>query len=247
MNIHVLSFWEISLGSIIVMILAPWTINNIFQSSTKIASNTDESIAKNVYNPNARRIQHCLSGCVIYGLSYIIPIYYHGIGLLWVGVCLLLYLDKYKARQIVQNQFSNLIRPSQGLEGAIWFLIGVVLSAHIFPLQNARVGLLCLSFGDPMSSYFSSGDENHRKKSWYSAFACWVSCLLAVLGFMIPVKDNISLQKAFLAAVSCTLAEFFIAPSLKIDDNFLIPILTATSLTIYDYIVYKSIFQSYER
>merc|ERR1719491_111436 len=112
-------------------------------------------------NHHRRRIQHAITGLSFYFLSYIIP---RSLCTTLLSASTLLLYILNLARSLsptIQShylaQFGPLLRNHElipgVLPGAFWFVAGITVTSLLIPdLNVARVGVLCLAFGDPVAA-----------------------------------------------------------------------------------------------
>merc|ERR1719491_712674 len=130
-------------------------------------------------NHHRRRIQHAITGLSFYFLSYIIP---RSLCTTLLSASTLLLYILNLARSLsptIQShylaQFGPLLRNHElipgVLPGAFWFLAGIAVTSLLIPdLNVARVGVLCLAFGDPVAAgvglYFPGSSLAFEVSRW---------------------------------------------------------------------------------
>ena len=176
-----------------------------------------------------RRVQHAATGLLFVGLSYTgIPLR-AGSAMLFVGAGLLYALHRARLRSdrvrvLYLRLFGSLLRPREVAgdpPGALYFLLGTAVVALFLPARSARCAVLCLSLADPAAAVAGTilggptlGDD--RTTVAGSAACLMVSTAVALLMGFSPVT-------AIGTAMASTLAEA-VAPKVKMDDNFLVPV-----------------------
>ena len=192
-----------------------------------------------------RRIQHAATGLVFVGISYIIPPFPAALMLLVADVALFaLHRSRLKseaAQEMYMKLFGALLRPHErtNLPGAFYFVLGTAASLT-FPINVARLSVLCLSLGDPVAAVVGTtigGPKLVMGKSWSGTAACWGVCFVLGIGVM-----GFNASESAIAALFATLAELF-SSGIGIDDNFLIPITTCIGLHSYRVVINKWISQ----
>lgn len=137
--------------------------------------------------------------------------------------------------QFVLKWFGPLMRQNEfnKLAGTTYLLIGVGLIALIFPRDIVLLTLLFLAFADPTASYFGiryGKDKILGEKSLQGSLAAFFVCSMLTCGYL--VYHNLMLEKllliSLLGGVTGALSE--LVPVGKMDDNFSLPIISATSL-----------------
>ena len=179
-----------------------------------------------------RRIQHAVTGLVFVAISYIIPPKPAGIMLLVADVALYALhrarLRSESAQEIYMKLFGALLRPHErtSLPGAFYFILGTAASLA-FPINAARLSVLCLSLGDPVAAIVGTtigGPKLIGGKSWSGTLACFAVCFVLGYGIM-----GFNPTCSTVAGLCATFAELF-SSIIGIDDNLLIPISTCLGL-----------------
>ena len=173
-------------------------------------------------------LQHMVTGQALIAVSYILPLHYCRILLLIA--CLLIIYICFLHDAWYRQHFHTLLRPYElqygVLPGALYFLVGVLVVATVFPLFIARYSVLCLSYADPMASWVGSNVypqvKIHSGASVSGCTACFITAL--VIGMATLTSANIRIS--VIGAVACMIAEampFW-------NDNVMIPIATASAV-----------------
>mmetsp|Transcript_1738 Transcript_1738/g.4130 ORF Transcript_1738/g.4130 Transcript_1738/m.4130 type:complete len:258 (-) Transcript_1738:108-881(-) len=222
---------------ILLQVLTARWIRSASTSTPSPGSSTPEESKDRSDLHLRRRIQHASTGLAFVSLSYLIPPLPAAIMLLTVAAALLalhrLRLRSDAAQEIYMKLFGALLRPHErtSLPGAFYFVLGTAISLA-FPLDMARLSVLCLSLGDPVAAIVGTtvggprffGDE---RTSWSGSLACFAISFVLGVGVM-----GFDAMESSVAAISATLAEAF-APRIGIDDNLLVPIATCLGLWLY--------------
>lgn len=171
-----------------------------------------------------RRVQHVVTGQVLVGISYLLPMTFCRVALL-AGVLLLLGVY-YGFPDWYQEVFGPLLRQSERnrLPGAFWFLLGTTVTAYCFEIEIGRYAVLALSYADPMAAYIGMTVRSPRiiaSASLAGSLACFSTAYL--LGYYMLNGD---VTQAFVGALVCTLSEAIPLGN----DNLLIPVATAASI-----------------
>lgn len=133
---------------------------------------------------------------------------------------------------VMHFERENVRRP---FTGAVWFFFSMGLVFLFFPIHIASAAAICLSIGDGLSTLAGKrlgGRAIAGEKTLSGSIACFIGSLCSFV-FIGPVF-------ATLAAFTATIAELLPAtsPLLRIkergliDDNFLVPVLTALILLL---------------
>ena len=182
---------------------------------------------KGISQESRRRIGHATSGQGLICISYVLPAHWSIIAL-WLASSLLAYLV-YMFPQYYLRTFGPLLRSHElnghALPGAFYFLVGTAITATFFEMNIARYALLCLSWADPMAAWIGQFIESPRIAKGASLAGC-LGCFVTAwfIGFLM-LDDWVRIA---LGAAACTIAE----ATPIFDDNFVIPVATATSVTI---------------
>ena len=195
-----------------------------------------------------RRLQHAGSGVFIYLLSYtdlkknmlanVLLLYFYA---LLMFLTHRLRLSNDRVRNFLAKAFAPILRQRElegDIPGAFFFVLGLATSALIvyrFSNDNHgltawRLGLLYLSFGDPLAgivgSYFS---KKKSGKSFHGSLACFFTC-----AFLTGYENKFEFYTCFLGGIIGMLAEAM--PSSWIDDNFLLPVFSTSVILFLHYL-----------
>jgi dolichol kinase len=192
------------------------------------------------YNNNLRRILHAIvigGVALAYGLTdytsdKVMPA-------LSIVTMVFLFADLMRLQseplnQIVQKNFSFILRKHEqhSISGTSWFLIAALLSVSLFPKTAVVMGFLFLAIGDPMASYVGIrwGGKVPGEKTWAGCGAFFITCWLIGSVWLWPY---LGIKNVLLYSMICStftaLAEFWVS---EIDDNLVVPIVSATMLTL---------------
>jgi len=138
----------------------------------------------------------------------------------------------------VKKDFGPLMRDYEldGLSGSSWFLISAVLAVAVFPKAAAYLGIIYLALGDPLASFVGVRWGRIRMpggKSLEGSAALFALCsvvgyvLLTLLAGLTPA---VALPVALGTGLAAAFAEAL--PSKRIDDNFVVPLLTGGVATL---------------
>lgn len=137
--------------------------------------------------------------------------------------------------------FKPIMRESEvnRIAGTSYLLTGVMVCALLFPHEVVSLTLLFLGFADPIASFVGilyGKDKIFGQKSLQGTLAGYLVCVTAGVCYLyskdIPV-DRI-LVFSFIAGLIGALAELI--PVGKLDDNFTMPVISATGLSILFYL-----------
>lgn len=132
------------------------------------------------------------------------------------------------AKGLFLKVFGAAIRDHEqkNLTGATYVFTGAVLTIFLFPKQIAVPSLLILSISDTVAALVGIPFGKHKflAKSMEGSFSFFVSSILILFYFS---PESIVLN--VLVAAILTIAEAF---PMKLDDNFLIPLLSGSLLSI---------------
>ena len=125
--------------------------------------------------------------------------------------------------------FGNITRPyeNHGLSGASWVFIGAGVTTLLFNEKAAIVALLVMSLSDSAAAIvgIKYGMTRLFNKSLEGTMAFFITTYL-----IISILSPASIMLSLIATVCATLIELFSVP--KFNDNILIPIATAITLSI---------------
>ena len=189
----------------------------------------------------ARKFWHMGGVSLIAAGVHYLPAFWAGFGLiaLWV---LYVPLDFLRLKFPALNDFIvHLFRPvmrrheSHNLAGTTYLLTGVLLTYLVFPRSIFFLTLLYLAFADPCASIFGikfGKDKIFGHKSLQGSLAAFIICGTLTFGFLYYralFLDRL-LIVSILGGLVGALAEA--VPVGKIDDNFSIPVISATGLYV---------------
>lgn len=131
--------------------------------------------------------------------------------------------------------FKTVIRDSEKtcLSGISYTLIGILISTSLFSHEINTLAILFLAFVDPISSFFGIlYGKNHKISSNASLHGCIAGFLSALLISLLYFSINtVMLDRllivSIISGIVATLSESL---DFKIDDNFVIPILSSLGL-----------------
>lgn len=119
------------------------------------------------------------------------------------------------------------------LAGTSYLLTGITLVAFIFPPQIVLLTMFFLAFADPIASYWGirfGKDKIFGEKSLQGSLAAFFVCSVATFYFLTShwlLMDRLVIV-SILGGVIGALAELI--PIGKLDDNFTLPVLSASAL-----------------
>ncbi len=157
------------------------------------------------------------------------------IPIFFMGTILIILVDilRYKSNKInlfIESLFNGVMRPfeREQITGATFLLIGVLITTILFDRVSASTGMFFMSFSDTAAAII--GVRFGKTKIWNDktlegSFAFLITSLIIV--FMIP---EIPLGLGIITAIIVTIVELLAVP--KVNDNLLIPIVTATILSL---------------
>ncbi len=165
-----------------------------------------------------------------------------GLSLLWL---LFIPLDVIRQKnpqvnQILVRWFRPLMRQHElnRLSGTSYLLSGVLLVVLLFPHDIALLTMLYLALADPLASLIGikfGKDKLFGHKSLQGTLAAFVVCALVTFAFLQTrgiLLDRIMVVTLLGGVIGC-LAELI--PIANIDDNFTLPLVSATSLYVLFY------------
>ena len=139
---------------------------------------------------------------------------------------LLDYLRKYfpRLQQIYYNLFGIITRPNEyeGLSGASWVFMGAGVTVYLFNEKVAIIALLIMSLSDSAAALIGIkyGTTRLFNKSLEGTIAFFITTYMILI-----LLSPASLILTLIVAICTTVIELFCVPT--INDNFLIPIVTA--------------------
>lgn len=179
-----------------------------------------------------RQMFHLLVGVFIAGLLYFDVI--NSIGLLvLLGIAIILALIYRKWKIPVISWFVNRFERPENIKGfpakgAIFFLIGILLSVKLFTKDIALASIMIVSLGDSVSHIFgrkfgkTKNPIGSERKKLEGTIAGIIAGFVGALVF-------VSLLEAFLASFIAMTVEAF---DLPIDDNLLVPLTAGTVIVL---------------
>jgi dolichol kinase len=209
-----------------------------------------------------RRWQHAITGHALVQVSYFLPVSLciAGLFLGCCGIYYIrfhqaeVYVRVFGPLLRVDEMHSQ--NGQRILPGAFYFLLGTALTAALFPLPIARYAVECLAWADPMAAWIGQSSvvlgvswspKIHAKASVAGCIACFVTATsigYVMLILMPPsssssdggsggggggaVVQQYSFWQVVVGGLACFLAEAFPYGN----DNLLIPLVTATALSM---------------
>lgn len=197
----------------------------------------------------ARKIWHCLMGCLMAGLY--VFVFSREQALLLLGSFFLanMILESLRLKHIGFNAFwtklwSPLLRQHEttGLTTVCHYLAAVILSIALFPKEIAVLSILYLAFGDPLAStigilYGKKGPRFSSGKTWIGTAAGVSICVFLTwfyLGFLGVSSWSHKGLLSLLGGASGGAAEHL---PFDMDDNFVIPLVSSFALWFFFQII----------
>lgn len=189
----------------------------------------------------ARKIWHLTSVFGMFLFFQIAPTTTSGVVLLIVGIMAIV-LDIVRLRsEKVNNQVVAILGPImrnqevKSLAGTTYLICGVGFIFVIFPKPIVALAILFLAFADPIASYVGIRHGRDRilgNKTLQGFLAAFLVC--TVLTFVYISQPSLSLSRSLVVALMGgaigAIAE--LVPVGKVDDNFTMPVLSATGLYV---------------
>ncbi len=145
-------------------------------------------------------------------------------------------LKNPEMNDVALRLFGKIMRREElrSFSGNSFFVVGILTTVAFFPKPIVLLSVLYLAIGDPIAAVVGSLYGRHKligKKSVEGALANWICSSLATLALG-SCYFGFSFEKSILLAlvggIISVVAELFPAP---IDDNFTIPVLSASLLS----------------
>lgn len=140
--------------------------------------------------------------------------------------------------KMVKRDFGPFMRDYEldGLSGSSWFFFAGVLSILLFPKTAAALGMVFLAVGDPIASLVGVKWGRIKLpggKSLEGSLALAALCTVVGVALLAGVQAmplQTAVPMAVLTALAAAVAEWL--PVKKLDDNFVMPLLTGGVATI---------------
>lgn len=189
----------------------------------------------------ARKIWHVI-GVSFMAVAYAYLPHRYSVGILLLTCAFAIPLDllrqKYQGlNDLLVHMFKPIMRDQEVSKtaGTTYLLTGVAVVTLIFPRDVVLLTLLFLAFADPIASYFGikyCKDKIFGHKSIQGSSAAFAVC--AVLAYAYLYRHGILLDRiivvSLLSGLIGALAEA--VPVWKLDDNFSLPVLSASALWV---------------
>jgi diacylglycerol kinase (CTP) len=192
----------------------------------------------------ARKLYHML------GVSFMTLIYANvsdTMAVILLGIAWICFVpaDFYRQKNAAFNDFVlHLFKPFMRdhevnqIAGMSYLLTGVTIIAFVFPRDIVILTMMFLAFADPIASYFGiryGKDKLFGHKSLQGFLAALVVCTVlsfAFFKFYGPAQERI-LMISLIGGLIGALSELI--PIGKLDDNFTLPVLSASALWLVFY------------
>lgn len=175
----------------------------------------------------ARKIVHILLGIFIIGVMLVLWKLTHGwqfiaLFVSWIvliSFCTFIYLDSIGVETPVSSWFSFMgKRDDFPGEGALWYLLGIILALSFLDRFLYIIATIyILAVGDSISAIYTSKNKNipgfFKGRNWFS--------YLAFIAFTLPISIYSGVIVIPLIVICAVLESL----DLKINDNFLIPLI----------------------
>lgn len=145
-----------------------------------------------------------------------------------------------KMRNLSLQLFGTIMRKEEmkRLTGSSYYILGLAVVAFLFPKSIVLLAILYLAVGDPISSFFGTQWGTTKvfsgKKSLEGAVANAVASCLVTAFYAISFLHLDSDKALVLTVLGTGISVFSEMLPIKIDDNFVIPVLSATLLSLFD-------------
>ena len=139
---------------------------------------------------------------------------------------------------MVDKLFGLISRPSERykINGSTYYLFALVVIVLLFPKLSVELAVLILALADPAASVlgtFFGGRKLFRDKSYAGSAVFFAVAFVISFPFMLIMTPGVSVVYSFFAALILasigTAVELF---TIKIDDNFTIPVVCAAVATL---------------
>lgn len=187
----------------------------------------------------ARKIWHMVGVSIIAALYAVLPEKISIIALVFTTLFAIamdvIRLRKPAFNELVMSALGPVMRKSEidRFAGTTYLFSGVTLIAFIFPPQVVLLSILFLAFADPLASYWGirfGKDKIFGDKSLQGTLAAFFVCAIITFAYLSAnwiLPDRIFVL-SLLGGLIGALAELI--PVGKLDDNFSLPVLSATAL-----------------
>lgn len=121
-----------------------------------------------------------------------------------------------------------------GISGASWFLLSGIMTILLFPKIAAALGMMYLAVGDPVASYVGVTRGRIKipgNKSLEGSLALFGVCAVLGTGMLVGLTQlsfGMAVLVGSVSALAAAFAEWL--PIKKLDDNFLMPPVTAAAV-----------------
>lgn len=201
-----------------------------------------------------RKLFHVL-GCGVVGVAYQLTATPWQMALAVMGAIAFIFVGldllRFKVPSLnkkIRRDFGPYMRNYElnRLSGSSWFLLATLITIGLFPREAACLAFIHLALGDPLASFVGVRWGRIRLpggKSLEGSMALFTTCFAAGAAFLLLAGGVTTLAGArialgagplvLLAAGSALAAAFaeWIPTRGKLDDNFVVPILTAALTT----------------
>lgn len=194
-----------------------------------------------IYFELKRKIFHL--SAIFFPFLYIFISKYLMCSILFIACTIILFVDIYKHRsvkikELAESFFNPILRPQEKngqfrLSGASYMFTGLFLSALLFPKGLTINAWLILIISDSVAAIIgmSYGTTLSNGKSLAGSAAFFMSAVLVSVFSYFMAPHNITFSIIIMACFAATMVEFF-SSSIKINDNFTIPLAYSLSVII---------------
>jgi diacylglycerol kinase (CTP) len=189
----------------------------------------------------ARKAWH-ITGVLIMALIHSATSTSTAIFIAFVGCLFILPIDILRQRSsklndLVIHLFKPFMRQSElnQISGNTYLILGVLSILLIFPREIVALTILFLAFADPIASFFGvkfGKDKIWGDKSLQGFLAAFITCSLVAFGFLYynNIMSDRLLLVSLIAGIIGAISELIQIG--KLDDNFSLPVLSATGLFV---------------
>jgi len=192
----------------------------------------------------ARKIWHFV-GVLVIVACYLTMSRPFALQVLIVLSALVIFVDIYRQRSVALNNLvlrvgSRIMRDNEksGLTGSTYLMLGVLFIVALFPSKVVVLSLLFLAVADPIASYFGiryGRDRLWGRKSLQGTMAAFFACTVVAAGFF--YLHGMMIERILIVSILAGLIGAFaeVVPVGKLDDNLVLPVLSAGLLWILYY------------
>lgn len=191
----------------------------------------------------ARKIQHAITALIILTLNISLDrntaIISTTIGTVLVLITEILRFKFERLNKMMVGSLGRLMREDEKtnkIVGSFYYLLGLLVTFVLFDKKVSNLAILILGFGDPVASFcgltFPGSVRIFKDKSIAGFLGCFLACFTVSFAYLYFAYQIVNIEQALIISLIGAFADL-LSSLMNIDDNFSIPVISATGIFLY--------------